>query len=484
MTAIIKEQFRNKYVKLFIESLSQNNVYLGIARPYFWNIATSSDSTTQTPFSTTKSTLEDWEDMLSMKRIFGSNLSAAIFRENWTANTKYDIYRHDWDGSIASVYNGVNPIDGHPDALNYAKWWVVTAGRDVYACIKQPKIAGVVQPSLYSPDTGVAIGSTGCVKTSDGYVWRLMSRVSLDDQTTFMTNQYVPIKTLIAAPTVGDHYYSQWFAQQTGANFKGGIYNIEILTGGSGYNGGLAGTRDVTDAEGDAEFKVIGNGTGLELTVTYSTGGTITDIEVTNPGSGYTYASVVATGGSSATFLPIITPASGLGVDPELDLIATALIIGVELAGDEGGDFTVLNEYRKILLIQNPTEYGSSTILSAATASAMITLQLTGVTGTFDEDNVVTASNLAKGRVVDWNQVTNDVRIIRTWNENAGNIGANNEFLVGQTVTSSSGGSATIGTIILQEVQKYSGTVLYSEYRRPITRSEGQTENVKIVLEM
>lgn len=483
MTAIIKEQFRHEYVNLFMNSLSQDNIYLAIARPYFWNIATSSDSSTQIPYSTTKSTLEDWEDTLSLKRIFGSNMSAGVFRENWAANTKYDIYRHDWDGSIPSVYNGTNPIDGQPNSLNYAKWYVVTAQKDIYICLKQPKVAGVVQPSLYSPDTGVAIGTTGCVKTVDGYVWKLVARTSPDDQATFMTNQYAPIKTLAVAPTLGDHYYNQWTAQQTSANFKGGIYNIEILTGGTGYNGGLSGTRNVTDAETDAEFKVIGNGTGMQFTVTYASG-VITDIEVTNPGVGYTYAAVQASGGTGATFLPIITPASGLGVNPASDLIATELIVGLELNSDEGGDFTVLNEYRKILLIKNPTEYGSTTVLTAATASAMTTLQLTGVTSTFDEDSVVTAPNLAKGRVVDWNQATNDVRVIRTWNENAASIGANNEFLAGQVVTSTSGGTGTIGAIVLPEVQKYSGTVIYSEYRRPITRSEGQTENIKIVLSM
>ena len=83
MTAAIREDFRYLNVSTFIDSIDTGSLYLGIGRPYAWNPATSSDSTPDTPFSTIKSINEDWEDMIALKRVFSSNTSHGIYRENW-----------------------------------------------------------------------------------------------------------------------------------------------------------------------------------------------------------------------------------------------------------------------------------------------------------------------------------------------------------------------------------------------------------------
>lgn len=485
MTATVKEEFRYFNVKNLISSLGgSDTIYLGIGRPYYWNLGSSSDATPDFPKNTVRAVLDDWEDLMSLKRVYQSDISHAIFRETWQANVKYDIYRHDWDGSVSSVYTGANTFDATPDSLHKAKWYTINSNKDVYVCLKQGKVGGVVQNSTYSPETGTPLGTnTGMVKTADGYVWKLIARCSLTDQAKFMTTDYLPIKTLTAAPAPADHYYAQWEAQQASSTFKGGIYNIAILTGGSGYNGGVAGSRNVTNAETDAELKVIGDGTGLQYTVTYTTGGVISDIEITNPGSGYTHASVVATGGLGATFNVFLTKA--LGMNPVADLNAYYALIGIELNSDEGGDFTVLNDYRKVILVSNPLNYGTTTISTASTLDATTTLNITGESGTFGDDSVITATGGIKGRMVDWNGTTKNLRVIRTKNENGGEVGANNAFAPAQTISASVGGGAgTINTVTNPEIEPRSGIILYSEYRRPIARALAQTENIKIIVEM
>lgn len=485
MTATVKEEFRHFNVKNLITTLgSANTLYLGIGKPYYWNLGSSTDTTPDYPKNTVKTILEDWDDLMSLKRVYQSDVSHAIFKEVWSANTKYDIYRHDWDSSVSSVYTGANLFDPTPDSVHKAKWYVIDNNYDVYICLKQGMVSGVVQDSVNNPNTGVPVGTgTGMVKCADGYVWKLIARCSVADQTKFMTTDYLPIKTVAVEPSVGDHYYAQWSAQQTSTTYKGGIYNILILNGGSGYNGGVAGTRVVSNAETDAEFKVIGNGTGLQYTITYATGGVITDIEITNPGSGYTHATVVAATGSGATFNPLLT--FSLGSDPVADLNAYYVLIGVELSDDEGGDFTTQNDYRKIVLINNPLNYGTSTVSTAATLNSTTVLNITGESGAFGDDSVITATGGIKGRMVDWNGTTKDMRVIRTKNENANELGANNAFAPAQSITSSIGGGAgTISTVTNPDVEPRSGMVVYAEYRRPIARAPAQTENIKIIIEM
>lgn len=491
MSAIIRDSFKVNTLNAFIDSLATESLYAGIGRPQYWDTTSNSDTVIPAPENTLTHLNDDWEDMLSLKRVTISDVSNGIFRENWQPNVKYDAYRHDWNGSRIAEYDGPNNLTTTPKSLSDVKCVVITSNDNVYLCLKPAVIAGEVQPSLYSPDTGVAVGvNTGIVKCSDGYYWKFMATTSTSDYVKFASKYYYPIKTLTSAPADADPYYSQWVNQENSKNFKGGIYVINVLTSGSGYNGGVAGTRVVTDAETDSQFRVIGDGTGLQFTVTYGSGGSITDVEVTNPGTGYTHATITAVGGTLATFDIVFTPMTGLGVDPVTDLVARYLIINSTLTGAEGGgDFTVLNDYRKIVLVLNPTNFGSTTVATASTLDATWKLNVgPGNSNAFPADSIVTGVNSgAKGRVVDFDAVTGNLRLIRTSSENSNQPGANNDFVVAETISSDlgtapGGGWPAIVSITPPEVKKFSGTMLYSEYRSPIMRNELQTEDLRIIV--
>jgi len=489
MSAIIRDAFKTRTLLNFINRLSVDSLYLGIGRPQSWDTVSNIDATVPVPENTPSFLNRDWEDMLSLKRISFSDSHPGIFKETWQSNVKYDTYRHDWNGSRTSVYNGQNSTPLNPSSLSDVKCFVVTPSTNsIYVCLKQLVVNGVVQPSLYSPESGVAVGvNTGVVKTADGYYWKFLATTAAADIIKFSSKYYHPVSTVQSEPSPLDPYFTQWQQQVYSASFKGGIYTINVTGIGAGYNGGIAGTRAVADAETDAEFKIVGDGTGIQFTVTYGSGGSITDIEVTNPGSGYTHATIRLTGGTGASFDVIYSPMTGLGCDPVNDVVARYLLLDTVLTGAEGsGDFTISNDYRKICLVYNPTNFGTATISTSATLDATTKLNVgTGLSaGVFPVDAIVTgASSGAKGRVVDYDSVTGILRVIRTSSENLDNLGANNSFAASETLQSSPGtGNVAIGSISDSEVKLYSGEIIYSEYRSPITRSELQSEDFKIVV--
>lgn len=417
---------------------------------------------------------------MQLKLVNPANISAGMFKEMWAPNVKYDTYRHDWNSNRASVYNGSNAYVPTPKDLSDAKYYVITSGYSLYICLKQSIIGGIVQPSTQSPETGVAIGTnTGIYKTSDNYYWKFIGITTPADVVAFMTDTYHPVETLTIAPSVSDVYYTQWQNQVYSANFKRGIYTINVLSAGTGYNGGAVGTISFPSAS----IVVSGNGSGLAGNVTFGTGGVVQNIEITNPGSGYTFLSMTITGGTGFTYDTIFSPAYGLGANPVLDMSAYYAIVNCSLNSNESGVFTVTNDYRKICLVSNPTNFSSTILSTSVTLDSTTTLVLTGGGGLsgYNPDQVVTDSvSGAKGRVVDWDSTTGKLRIIRTTNENFGQAGAANAFTVGSTVTA---GTGVISSITNPTVAPGSGNIIYTEYRTPISRSLGQSENIIVVVE-
>lgn len=488
-SSVIRNSFRYNNLNKFIASLSgSDTLYLGIGRPQLWDTNTSTDNVDlgddiYKAKDTWGSEKDDRSDLLSMKRINPAEVSFGIKYRKWTAGKSYDTYRHDYNGQLVSVYDN----SSSPANLSEANYVVITASYDIYICLKQGMTGVAVNASTYSPETGVNIGTnTGVKMTADGYYWKYIATTSVSDYTSFSSLTHFPVRTLTSDP--GGAYHDQWVSQTNSASFKSGIYVINVISGGTGYNGGASGTRAVTNAETDAEFKVIGDGSGLQYTVTY-TSGVISDIQVTNPGNGYTFATITAAGGINAAFDIIFTPSYGLGCNPIKDTSALFMLVSVTLADDEGGDFTVANDYRKVMLISNPFNTGTSVISTASTLDATTTLMLSSVSSgstTFTSDEIVTiggAKNI-KARVVDF-RTSNKLRIIRTSSEQSGLTSANENIAPGDSVAGS--GTGTIGgasgDIIYPEVDIRSGDIIYSEYRGPVLRQVGQTEVIKIIVE-
>lgn len=469
MAAIITTKFRIHNAQSFKEGFNEteaSNIYLGIGRPQSW----ANDNAPDTPKDTVADELYYWDDMIAMKRVQPSDVSLAIVRRNWSSGKYYDIYRHDYNGTT----QGVNINDGGattPPTLADANFYVITDEYNVYKCINNRK-NGVVVQSTVKPTGTTPNALLGPL--SDGYVWKYMFTVSPADVLKFVSTDFVPVKTLTTNPGTTDAYYTQWLSQDAAVN--GTIDHVAISNLGTLYTSAPT-------------VQIVGDGTGATATAVIDAGtGQVTAVNMTNKGSGYTYATVTLTGGTTgttATATAIISPKGGHGKDPVEELGGFYVMMNVRLEYDDGaGDFPVDNDYRRILLVRDPFNFNTNVVATTTTLSAMRIMNIAVGTGTFQPDEIITGSTSgAAARIVrTWNDgVVNRISYVQTRVENPqGKLFVNGEGIVGGSSTA----TATISAITDPEVQADSGDVLYVENRRPINRALDQIEDIKIIVEM
>jgi len=463
MAAIITSKFRIHNAQSFKEGFSESaatNMYLGIGRPQAWT----NDNSPDTPKDAVAEEYYYWDDMLALKRVQSSDVSHAVPRRNWTSGKYYDIYRHDYNGSTA----GVNIDTGGsttPATLFDANFFVVTDEYNVYKCLDNRGTTNNVVASTVKP-TG---SSTSPITTADGYVWKYMYTISPADVIKFVSTDFIPVKTLGSNPGSTDAYYDQWLVES--AAVDGSINSVLVTSGGTGYTSAPS-------------VNINGDGTGATATATIDIGsGAVTAITITNAGTGYTYASVGISGGggASAAATAMITPKGGHGSDPVEELGGFYIMMNVRLEYDDGsGDFPVDNDYRRIMLVRDPYNYGTTTVSTASTVKATKELTVSGVTGTFTQDETITGGTSgAVGRITTVDGST--IRYIQLRTDNT--TGAS--FSLTETITGgSSGATGTVATKTNPEVQPDSGDVIYVENRRPINRADDQIEDIKIIVEM
>ena len=83
-------------------------------------------------------------------------------------------------------------------------------------------------------------------------------------------------------------------------------------------------------------------------------------------------------------------------------------MMNTSLTQAEGDDITTANDFRRVGILVDPYNYGTSTVSSSATIRQTYALKLTSVSGTFDVDEKITqASTSAIGIVVEWDSSNN-----------------------------------------------------------------------------
>ena len=110
-------------------------------------------------------------------------------------------------------------------------------------------------------------------------------------------------------------------------------------------------------------------GSGATARCSSIVGGVIKKIAMTAVGTGYRSgtATLAGAGGSGCTLEPRIGPKGGHGKNSKTELGGAYVMMNVRLTGTEGGDFTVGDDFRKVILITNPNAGGSAA--TAATYS-------------------------------------------------------------------------------------------------------------------
>jgi hypothetical protein len=431
MPAIVTSKFRLHNAEQFVEAFSEaspSNMYLFIGRVDPWGTnagETGDDVNPPAPLDSFNQTEYDhWRDMISAKRVQSGEVSNVMPRYDWTSGTAYAQY----DNTDAGLFS--------------SQFYVVNSAFDVYKCLFN---AGDANSTVEPTGTAAEPFSTG-----DGYKWQYMYTITAAETLKFVTPEWVPVRadgTVSASAT------------------DGALDVILVTAGGTGYSA----TPTIT---------IEGDGTGATATATVA-GGVITAISVQTRGSAYTYANVVITDGtgSGASGRIIIGPKGGHASDPIHELGGFYVMMNSRLEYGEGGNFPTNNDYRKIGIMKDPTQASDDAIAGDGTYAQDWNITVTGVTGTFVEDEIVTgATSAATGKVVSWDSTNSILSLINV-------VG---DFQDGETIENpGAAGSASIdaGGIDGGDLNRYSGDVLYVENRRPITRAADQIEDIKLIVE-
>ena len=492
MAAIITEKFRIHNARQFKEDFGEaaSSTFLFIGRPQQWDAS----DTTPTPSNSIGEMVNAYTDMIAMKKITSSDVSHALVRRDWTTGTTYDEYAHDYSATNTSPASSANN-------LYDSRYFVITDDYNVYKCLRTGRdssgnvVASTVKPTGTSTNPFAVADSSAAA--GRGYIWKYMYSVSASETIKFVTNDFIPVKTLGAQTEVngdlgafgsaGTDDGSTQYDVETAA-VDGGIHHVVVSNGGAGYTNGTYNNVAVT-----------GDGSGAVVSVVVA-GGAVTHVFVNSIGSdegtGYRRASIniddisgIGTPSTSAIVKPIISPIYGHGANPVEELGGIYVIVNSRLEFAEGsGDFPVDNDFRRIGLIQDPFQDDTTTVSTDTTLSAMHKMTLSSVSGLSKDDTIMSSSSngtgVAKSIIVSID--TSNKFVYHLPQENSkGEVvafatsGTNNVFL----------GSSSIGTVSAvdsdyPEVQPHSGEIIYIENRGAVSRASDQIEDIKLIVQM
>ena len=509
--ALLTDQFRIFTAEKFIKSLegpdknqsdiaagaNRDRLYVFIGRPQEWD----NENNPPTPVDSFQEFSDAYDDMISMKRVLANDAVQVIRRIDWIPPEQttgglgyvYDMYRHDYSSSKTASSGATKLYD--------ADFYVVNSSYQAYKCIYNGTSPSDPngKPSTVEP-TGT---STSIITTADGYRWKYMFTIPVGQVLKFFSGDYMPVltDTAVISDAVG-----------------GEIDTVVIQSSGSGYNNGTY-----------ENIPVKGDGTGGRISVVVD-GGRIVNATVTSGGSNYSFGKVIideingigAGTGSGGAIDVIIPPKGGHGSNPAIELGGYRVMINTKFTYDEGsGDFPTDNDYRRIGLVINPNQYGTTELTSAITLSATRAVIFSPTfTGTFSTDEIITQSRTvggqqvtARGRVISWNTTTKVLkyyqnRIDGVFPEITGNL---TEFEGGNPVTGATSGTSAdpdinfpvvsgISTRVINnteydlgmsftngyakpEIDPNSGEIIYIDNRGAISRAGDQIEDIKIVIE-
>jgi hypothetical protein len=484
MAAIITNKFRINNAEQFHESFSETSgetYYLFIGRSHAWatdadpqgvSINEGTDASPPTPNDDVVSEFYAYDDMIGAKIISSSDVTFCIPRRDWTTGTTYERYELNISASNAANRGATNLIDSSYFVMN-----------SVYAVYKVIENDGATASTIEPTST-----SNSIFETSDGYRWKYMYSLTSAETLNFMSSDFIHVST---DSTV------------SAAAVDGALDTILVVAGGSSFNTSSGSTISGIPIRGDGSSGVA--------SVTIGSGA-ITAASVTTAGTGYTFAYirtadiVAATNaggsGSGDNLNVIIPPKGGHGNNAVEELGGFYVMLNKSLVGLEGtSDITVSNDFRRIGLLRNPTNFGTTTIASADTRRQLYAAVFSSVSGTFTADEEINqATTGAVGKVVEYDSTNKILYYYQTRFPDVGTdsngdqtafSGAN--AITGQTssaaATPNTSSSATVnGTVFSSgysnpEFAFDSGDVLYVEERSPITRASDQTENIKLIIE-
>jgi len=515
MAAVVTDQFRILNASNFIESITdptKDNAYyvflgltnpteVGFGRSTTWNIDPPSPIDNLSYLSHYRDT------SIFGKRITSSNVRRIIRKNEWSVNTKYEMYRHDY------TISNQTPISKQ-NRLYDANYYVINSDYRVYICIDNgssginPSINGSLDEPKFTDVEPSPAGESG-----DGYIWKYLFTISPSDVIKFDSTEYIVVPNDWTTTTIDSEIVRVRENGDSTAN-NNQIKKVYIENGGIGYSSGTC--------------NILGDGTGGKVLVE-TENGVIVSTTVVSGGSGYTYG-IVDLGSvqpssisNPAKLIPIIPPSKGHGYDIYAELGTDKVLIYARF-DDSTKDFPTDTTFSQIGILKNPTTYSSNSIFKDNQYSSLYSMKLSsgtptignritqtvsggtarGYVASYDSETQVLkyyqdrslffGSNSNSGDQTDYNTVSNDAEVL-TFSSSGGTISPfsgsidttfgdptpTNKITVGNKVIDL-GVTFTKG-LANPEINKSSGDIIYIDNRALVSRSSRQKEDIKIILE-
>jgi len=253
------------------------------------------------PLDTQSYEYETRNKILAVKLISIADVSFVIPRINWTLGTVYDQFDGDYSDSFPAASGATN--------IRSAKFYVLNSFFNVYKCISNN--GGI--PSTIEP-TGTDLTTTA---TADGYIWKYLYTIPLSSRNKFFTENFMPVQKAVLNP-----FYSD-----------GQVDKIVVDSRGSGYFGNSEVTLQV-----NGTFKSNVGNVVAQLTPVFTIGGSIQDVVIKNAGNNYSSAniSIIDNAGTGTSLyknlinVEITDPGSGYTSDVQANTTATIFTTGTQ----------------------------------------------------------------------------------------------------------------------------------------------------------
>ena len=516
MSAIVTDQFRILNASNFVDSIESNSYYitLGLANPVAAGYGRTSDWNTNPPSPTDNLSYagHTGDTILFGKKITSANVRRIVRRIDWTAGTKYEIYRDDYSvQNRAPITNAARLYD--------ANYYVMNEDYRVYICIENGS-SGTNPKGNVSQDqpTFTDLEPSRAGDSGDGYIWKYLFTISPSDIIKFDSTDYI---------TVPNNWDTSSDAQIRSIRESGDstvnenqIKTVYIDDAGGSYANGLG-----------QEMNIIGDGTGGKVRVDVE-GGKITNTVVVSGGKNYSYALVDLgsinsnTTSTPAHLIPVIPPSRGHGHDIYKELGTDRVLVYARF-DDSTKDFPVDTSFAQVSIVKNPTAVGTSNTFTDNNFNGLSAFKFNNITGTPKvgekiEQTVQNGTAKAFGYVASfdtetkvlkyftdrslfYNQTTKDQQDYTGISTNGRPYAfeSSSNLISGQTssftgaIDTAFAGIATNPTGVKQinlgvsftagmavpEINKGSGEVIYLDNRASIARNARQKEDIKVILE-
>ena len=403
-------------------------VYAFIGKQLPWNTGT---EVAPIPQESVVALNDYYKRAIYAKQLSIENASLVVPRINWTSNTVYNTYESN------------------------SNFYILNSKDQVFKCLfNNEATSSTDEPQLTLSTTSL---EEPYIETSDGYRWKYMSTLTSLQKQKFLTQEWMPVvfnKFVRAAAEPGS------------------IDIVTVTNSGNNYTNG--GTQSIITIDGD------GTGAILKANVV---GGQVQNIIIQNRGTNYTYANLTfrdVTGGTGtdASAVVSISPTDGHGYDPVYELGASSVMFTVEFDQTEASTLPVDNDFREVVLVQNPQIYGSTSLATSLKYTLYTRVKVSPGVGDFNTDEIVYQGDSYATATFTADVISFDTAQNFLYLNNIKGTLENNKTIWGL----SSGSIRVVNSSINPTLKPYSGKILYISDKLPITRDASQTERIRFVL--